>query len=140
MEGLALIPKEIIDEIRARCPVEDVIGSYVSLKRAGSNVKGLCPFHSEKTPSFTVYPDSQSFYCFGCGAGGDVITFTMKYHNLDYVGAIEYLANRAGISIPQSGEEREERGVARKRIYELNLAVARYMRDCLLTRRSAARR
>ena len=78
-----------------------------------------------------MYPDSQSFYCFGCGAGGDVITFTMKYHNLDYVGAVEYLANRAGISIPQSGEDREERGVARKRIYELNLAVARYMRDCL---------
>ena len=126
-----MIPKEIIDEIRSRCSVEDVIGSYVSLKRAGSNVKGLCPFHSEKTPSFTVYPDSQSFYCFGCGAGGDVITFTMKYHNLDYVGAVEYLANRAGISIPQSGEIREEKGIARKRIYELNLAVARYMRDCL---------
>ena len=125
-----MIPREIIDEIRARCDIEDVIGGYVTLKRAGSNVKGLCPFHSEKTPSFTVYPSSQSFYCFGCGAGGDVITFTMKYHNLDYMGAVEYLANRAGISIPQNGE-REENGVPRKRIYELNLAVARYFRECL---------
>ena len=126
-----MIPREIIDEIRSRCDIEDVIGSYVALKRAGSNIKGLCPFHSEKTPSFVVYPSSRSFYCFGCGAGGDVITFTMKYHNLDYMGAIEYLAARAGISIPQSGMENEERGVPRKRIYELNLAVARYMRECL---------
>ncbi len=125
-----MIPREIIDEIRARCDIEDVIGGYVTLKRAGSNVKGLCPFHSEKTPSFTVYPGSQSFYCFGCGAGGDVITFTMKYHNLDYAGAVEYLAQRVGITIPQNGE-REERGVPRKRIYELNLAVARYFRECL---------
>ncbi len=125
-----MIPREIIDEIRSRCDIEDVIGSYVTLKRAGSNVKGLCPFHSEKTPSFTVYPGSQSFYCFGCGAGGDVITFTMKYHNLDYTGAVEYLANRVGISIPQ-GNVREETGVPRKRIYELNLAVARYFRECL---------
>jgi len=125
-----VIPREIIDEIRARCDIEDVIGGYVTLKRAGSNVKGLCPFHSEKTPSFTVYPSSQSFYCFGCGAGGDVITFTMKYHSLDYAGAVEYLAQRAGITIPQSGEH-EERGVPRKRIYELNLAVARYFRECL---------
>ena len=125
-----MIPREIIDEIRARCDIEDVIGSYVDLKRAGSNVKGLCPFHSEKTPSFTVYPGSQSFYCFGCGAGGDVITFTMKYQNLDYMGAVEYLAARAGIPLPQDNE-REERGVPRKRIYELNLAVARYFRECL---------
>jgi DNA primase len=100
-----LIPREIIDEIRQRCDIEDVIGSYVTLKRTGANVKGLCPFHSEKTPSFTVYPANQSFYCFGCGAGGDVITFTMKYHNLDYMGAVEYLASRAGISLPQNGEQ-----------------------------------
>ncbi|MBQ8388547.1 MAG: DNA primase [Clostridia bacterium] len=127
---MARIPREIIDEIRSRCDIEDVVGSYVSLKRAGSNIKGLCPFHSEKTPSMVVYPSSQSFYCFGCGAGGDVVTFTMKYHNLDYMGAIEYLASRAGISLPQSFEE-EDRGVPRKRVYELNLAAARYMRECL---------
>ena len=95
-----MIPKEIIEEIRYRCDIEDVISSYVTLKRAGSNRNGLCPFHSEKSPSFTVFPATKSFYCFGCGAGGDVITFVQKMENLDYVGALEFLATRAGITIP----------------------------------------
>ena len=125
-----MIPREIIEEVRDRSDIEQVIGSYVTLKRAGSNVKGLCPFHNEKTPSFTVYPDSQSFFCFGCGAGGDVITFTMKYNNLDYAGAIEYLASRAGIDIPLDNAEREK-GVSRKRVLEMNLTAARYFRECL---------
>ena len=73
-----MIPREIIDEIIHRSDIEQVIGSYVTLKRAGSNFNGLCPFHSEKTPSFTVFPATKSFYCFGCGAGGDAITFVMK--------------------------------------------------------------
>ena len=127
-----MIPREIIEEVRDRSDIEQIIGSYVTLKRAGSNVKGLCPFHNEKTPSFTVYPDSQSFYCFGCGAGGDVITFIMKYNNLDYTGAIEYLASRAGINIPQDGVK-ETSGVSRKRITELNLASARYFRERLFS-------
>ena len=126
-----MIPREIIEEVRDRSDIEQVIGTYVTLKRAGSNVKGLCPFHNEKTPSFTVYPDSQSFFCFGCGAGGDVITFTMKYNNLDYTGAIEYLASRAGINIPQDGARERETGVSRKRVLELNLAAARYFRERL---------
>jgi len=128
-----LIPREIIEEVRDRSDIEQVIGTYVTLKRAGSNVKGLCPFHNEKTPSFTVYPDSQSFYCFGCGAGGDVITFTMKYNNLDYAGAIEYLASRAGINIPQDGTRERETGVSRKKVMELNLAAARYFRERLFS-------
>lgn len=78
---------EFIDEIKYRCDIYDVISSYVNLKRAGSNYTGLCPFHSEKTPSFTVFPSTSSFYCFGCGAGGDVITFVMKSENLDYGGS-----------------------------------------------------
>ena len=123
------IPREIIDDIRARNDVVDVIGMYVNLKRAGSNYNGLCPFHSEKTPSFTVFPGTQSFYCFGCGAGGDVITFLMKSENLDYVAAVETLAKRSGITIPSS--EEEERGISRKRIYEMNLEAAKYFRDCL---------
>ena len=127
-----MIPREIIEEVRDRSDIEQIIGSYVTLKRAGSNVKGLCPFHNEKTPSFTVYPDSQSFYCFGCGAGGDVITFTMKYNNLDYTGAIEYLAARAGIDIPLDSKEREK-GVSRKRVLEMNLCAARYFRECLFS-------
>ena len=87
-----MIPREIIDEILYRSDITDVIGSYVSLKRAGSNMSGLCPFHSEKSPSFTVFPATKSFYCFGCGAGGDVITFIKKAENLDYPSAVEFLA------------------------------------------------
>jgi len=128
-----LIPREIIEEVRDRSDIEQVIGTYVTLKRAGSNVKGLCPFHNEKTPSFTVYPDSQSFYCFGCGAGGDVITFVMKYNNLDYTGAIEYLASRAGVNIPQDAAKERSTGVSRKRVLELNLAAARYFRERLFS-------
>ncbi len=128
-----MIPREIIEEVRDRSDIEQVIGTYVTLKRAGSNVKGLCPFHNEKTPSFTVYPDSQSFYCFGCGAGGDVITFIMKYNNLDYTGAIEYLASRAGVNIPHDIAKERSTGVSRKRVLELNLAAARYFRERLFS-------
>ena len=102
-----LISKDIIEEIRSRNDIVELIGSYVNLKRAGSNFNGLCPYHGEKTPSFTVFPATQSFYCFGCGAGGDAITFAMRSENLDYKGAVEFLAKRAGITI--SMEDREER-------------------------------
>ena len=125
-----MIPREVLDEIRYRCDIEEVIGSYVTLKRAGSNRNGLCPFHSEKTPSFTVFPATKSFYCFGCGAGGDVITFTQKIENLDYVGAVEFLATRAGIAIPNESGARDE-GVSRKRVLEMNLEAARFFRSCL---------
>lgn len=126
------IPKNILDEIGARSDIVDVVGSYVSLQRAGSNYRGLCPFHSEKTPSFTVYPSSNSFYCFGCGAGGDVFTFIMKAENLDFAGAAELLANRAGIRLPQEGyRESDDRSIGRKRVYEVNLAAAKYFRACL---------
>ena len=93
-----MIPREIIEEIRDRNDIEEVVGSYVRLKRAGSNFSGLCPFHSEKTPSFTVFPATRSFYCFGCGAGGDVITFVMRYMNLDYWEAVQWLADRSLMS------------------------------------------
>jgi len=94
-----MISKETIDQVLARNDIESLIGGYVSLKRAGSNLKGLCPFHSEKTPSFTVYPQDNSFYCFGCGAGGDAITFIRKRENLDYPDAVKFLAARAGITV-----------------------------------------
>ena len=127
-----MIPREIIDEIVYRSDIEQVIGSYVSLKRAGSNCNGRCPFHSEKTPSFTVFPATRSFYCFGCGAGGDVITFTMRIENLDYIEAVKLLAARAGISIPEERNDiKENNGVSRKRVQEMNLAAARFFRDCL---------
>ena len=126
-----MIPKEIIEEIRYRCDIEDVIGSYVTLKRAGSNRNGLCPFHSEKSPSFTVFPGTKSFYCFGCGAGGDVITFIQKMENLDYVAALEFLATRAGITIPNDPTPGGSPTVSRRRIYEMNLEAARFFRASL---------
>jgi len=127
-----VIPREIIDEIVYRSDIEQVIGSYVTLKRAGSNCNGRCPFHSEKTPSFTVFPATRSFYCFGCGAGGDVITFTMRIENLDYIEAVKLLAARAGISIPEDRNDiKENNGVSRKRVQEMNLCAARFFRDCL---------
>ena len=93
-------PDGFLDELKFRCDIETVVSSYVMLKRAGSNYIGLCPFHSERTPSFTVFPATKTFYCFGCGAGGDVITFVMKTENLDYLSAVEALAKRAGMPMP----------------------------------------
>ena len=87
-----MIPASVIEDLKYRNSIEDVISSYVNLTKSGSNLKGLCPFHSEKTPSFTVYTGDSHFYCFGCGAGGDVISFIMRIENLDYRGALEFLA------------------------------------------------
>ena len=126
-----LIQREIIEEIVARADINDVIGSYVNLKRAGSNMQGLCPFHSEKTPSFTVFSRSNSFYCFGCGAGGDAISFIMRAENLDYPSAVEFLASRVGVTIPQDKNEIAQMGMSRKRVYEMNLAAAKFFRENL---------
>ena len=126
-----MIAREIIDDIVARSDIEQIIGSYVTLKRAGNNLKGLCPFHSEKTPSFTVYPNNQSFYCFGCSAGGSVISFVQRAENLDYVGAVEFLAARAGVSIPQDGHQARPGEMSRRRVYDMNLAAAKFFRECL---------
>ena len=123
-------PREIVEAIKDRSDIVDLIGTYVSLKRAGSNYGGLCPFHSEKTPSFTVFPDNQSFFCFGCEAGGDAFSFIMRVENLDYPGAVEFLAKRSGVELPTDGRE-EKRGVSRKRVFEMNLIAARFWRECL---------
>ena len=127
---MSMYPREIVEAIKDRSDIVDLIGTYVSLKRAGSNYNGLCPFHSEKTPSFTVFPDNQSFFCFGCEAGGDAFTFIMRTENLDYKGAIEFLAKRSGVELPTDGRE-EHRGVSRKRVFEMNLIAARFWRECL---------
>ena len=127
---MSMYPREIVEAIKDRSDIVDLIGTYVSLKRAGSNYNGLCPFHSEKTPSFTVFPDNQSFFCFGCEAGGDAFTFIMRTENLDYKGAIEFLAKRSGVELPTDGRE-ERRGVSRKRVFEMNLIAARFWRECL---------
>ncbi len=127
---MSMYPRELVDAIKDRSDIVDLIGSYVSLKRAGSNYNGLCPFHSERTPSFTVFPDNQSFFCFGCEAGGDAFTFIMRTENLDYKGAIEHLAKRAGVELPADGRG-ERDGTSRKRVLEMNLLAARFWRDCL---------
>ncbi len=125
-------PREWIDSVRERSDIVELIGSYVTLRRAGSNYSGLCPFHSERTPSFTVFPDTQSFFCFGCEAGGDAFTFVMRSENLEYPEAVEFLAKRAGIPIPETQEERGgTRGISRARAFEMNRAAARFYRDCL---------
>lgn len=126
-----MIPREVIDEITYRADIVDVVGSYVTLKRAGSNFNGLCPFHSERTPSFTVFPATKSFYCFGCSAGGDVISFVMKAENVDYPSAIELLASRVGITIPEDTKGKREEGMSRKRVYQMNLDAAKFFRQCL---------
>ena len=125
-----MIPERFIEELKYRSDIEQVISSYVPLKRTGRNLKGLCPFHSEKTPSFTVYPENQSFYCFGCGAGGDVVTFIRKIENLEYVEALRFLAQRAGMTLP---EEARDDGTAllRTKILEINRESARFFFDQL---------
>ena len=128
-----MIPSEIIEEIKFRCDIVDVISGYVTLKRSGSGMVGLCPFHSEKTPSFHVTPERGFFYCFGCGVGGDVITFIRKIENLDYVGAVELLAKRAGIAIPeQARPDQAPSGVKKTRIVEINREAARFFHAQLL--------
>ena len=121
--------QNFIEEIKYRNKIEDVISSYVNLKRAGSNYQGVCPFHSEKTPSFTVFPNTETFHCFGCGAGGDVISFIMRAENLEYPGAIEFLAKRAGLQMPESEDGGET--VKRARYYEMNREAARFFNKCL---------
>ncbi len=133
-----MIPSGIIEDIRTRCDIESVISSYVTLKRAGSNVKGLCPFHSEKTPSFTVYPSTQSFYCFGCGVAGDVIAFVMRAENLDYISAVEALAKRCGIDLPSFDKNYRDDGVSRTRVLQMNLEAAKFYRNMLFDEKIGA--
>ena len=129
---------EFLQELKFRNNIEEVVSSYVNLKHRGSNFTGLCPFHSEKTPSFTIYPDSGSYYCFGCGAGGDVITFIMQIENLDYMEAVRFLAARAGMSMPENTREDEAEIRRKARILELNREAARYYHSCLLTKAAAS--
>ena len=127
---MARFSEETVREVRFRNNIEDVISQYVQLKRAGSNLVGLCPFHSEKSPSFTVFSKSDSFYCFGCGAGGDVISFIRRAEALDYPEAIEFLAKRAGVTIVRD-ESDKERSKRRERILAMNKEAARFFRNCL---------
>ncbi len=100
------IPDELIDQIREANDIVDVISEHVQLKRAGGNFKGRCPFHQEKTPSFNVNPARQIYHCFGCGVGGNVITFLMEYEKIGFIDALRELAHKAGITLPDRGSDR----------------------------------
>lgn len=124
--------EEFLSELRMRTDIENLISSYVVLKRRGKTLVGLCPFHNEKTPSFTVYPESQSFYCFGCGSGGDAVTFLRKIENLDYIDAVKTLADKAGMTMPDEGGYDKTISDKRRHILEANRAAARYFHSCLM--------
>ena len=119
---------EIIEEVRSRNDIVDVISGYVKLKKQGSSYFGLCPFHSEKSPSFSVSRDKQMYYCFGCGAGGNVFTFIMEYENYSFVEALKFLAQRAGVELPQEeySKEAKERADTRSALLEMNKLAAKY--------------
>ncbi len=127
---MAAIPQTFISQLLSMCDIEDIVSSYANVKRQGRNKSCLCPFHSEKTPSMVIYNDTQSFYCFGCGVGGDVITFIMKIENLDYVEAVKFLANRVGLQIPEEARD-DKTAYLKSRILEINRASARFYYDCL---------
>ncbi|MBQ2285876.1 MAG: DNA primase [Clostridia bacterium] len=127
-----MIPEDIINEIKYRNDIETAVSQYVNLKRRGKNLVGLCPFHSEKTPSFTVYPENGSFYCFGCGAGGDVFTFTGLIENLDYIESVKLLAERSGVALPQDGYD-DSMQKLKNTIYDINRDTARFFHSYLMS-------
>ena len=126
--GVMYYPDELVEEIRAKNDIVDVISGYVRLKKQGSNYFGLCPFHNEKSPSFSVSQNKQMYHCFGCGAGGNVFTFIMEDENFTFPEAIKYLAQKAGISLPEIeyDEAARKRDNKRARILELNKDVAKF--------------
>lgn len=127
------IPQEVIAEIKYRNDIESVISQYMVLKRRGKNLVGLCPFHNEKTPSFTVYPENGSFYCFGCKVGGDVITFTGLIEHLDYVESIKYLADKSGIVIPENDYNDNSMQKLKQTVLEINRESARFFHKYLMS-------
>lgn len=125
------LPNEFIEQVRDANEITSVISSYISLKRAGRDSVCLCPFHSEKTPSCHIYTDTQSFYCFGCGAGGDVINFIRLIEHLDYLESVKFLAQRANIPMPE--DSFDKRAEAKQRMLEINRRAARFFRDILIS-------
>ena len=119
---------EIIEEVRSRNDIVDVIGQYVHLQKKGANHFGLCPFHNEKSGSFCVSGHKQMYYCFGCGAGGNVITFLMKYDNLTFQEAVKQLADRAGIKLPDEDDSPQAKAMRDKRqiLLDINKEAAKY--------------
>ena len=122
----------LIDEIKSNNDIVDVISEYVVLKRSGRNFLGLCPFHKEKTPSFSVSPDKQIFHCFGCGIGGDVFKFICQIENIGYREAIETLAEKSGIMLPTIENEKDQKkDLLKQKVYEINKIVAEHYHNNL---------
>ena len=115
-------PDELVEEVRAKSDIVDVISGYVRIQKKGSSYFGLCPFHNEKSPSFSVSPGKQMYYCFGCGAGGNVFTFVMNYENFTFPEAIKLLAGRAGVNLPEIeySEEIKQKENKRAKLLEIN--------------------
>ena len=122
---------DLLEEIRNRCDIVDIISKYVHLKPAGKGFKGLCPFHEEKTPSFMVSPEKQLFHCFGCGEGGNVFNFLMKYEKISFFEAVKMLAKKSGVSLPVDEEKENFLNRQKERLYKLNNLTANYYRECL---------
>src|SRR5581483_301518 len=140
--GGVMIPNETIEQIAAANDIVDVIGAYFPLKRAGTVYKALCPFHQEKSPSFTVNPQRQIFKCFGCGAGGSVFKFVQQYESVDFPTAVKKLADRAGIRIveEQLSAEDDKRLKMRKRLLALHADAAEFFHKNLLAKGGGAQR
>lgn len=135
---MGLIPEEIIAQVIDRCDIVEVVGEYVALKKTGRNFKACCPFHNEKTPSFVVNRDKQIFHCFGCGVGGNVISFVMSHDHLDFPSAARYLAQKAGITIPESREESSGTTDLREAIFRTNELAVSFFHDVLVSGQSGS--
>ncbi len=136
-----IFPESFLQEVMDKNDIIDMVSRHVALKRSGGTFKGLCPFHKEKTPSFTVSADKQLYYCFGCGNGGTIINFVMQMENLDFVEAVKYLAEQSGLTVPEaSGYADSQTAELRKLIYKINSASARFFYDCLMSPQGEAAR
>lgn len=127
-----MIPQEIIDQILDRADIVEVVSDNVQIKKAGRNFKGCCPFHNEKTPSFVVSPEKQIYHCFGCGAGGNVISFLMKYESMDFPEAVRVLGSRFGVDVPEFSPQDKQKKDSASRLYEINKLAAAYYQHCLV--------
>ena len=127
-----LFDEDFLAQLRLKCDIENVVSRYVQLKRAGSSIIGLCPFHNEKTPSFHVRPDKGYFHCFGCGAGGDVVTFAGLIENLDYIESVKLLAEKSGVTLPQDGYDDSMQRL-KNTVYEINRESAKFFHNYLMS-------
>jgi len=134
---MGFIPSDVINQILDRCDIVDIISSYVSLKHAGRNFKTTCPFHHEKTPSFIVSPDKQIFHCFGCGVGGNAITFIMHQEHIDFPEAARLLADKTGVKIPQQNFQNDEAAKLNKQLSKVNVLACQYFHNNLLSDKTA---